>query len=465
MTVHHSSVVKRPFPVVVVGGGLSGLIASTLVARAGTPVVLLEKAAAVGGRAASRTKDGFIFNLGPHALYRAGHLRKTLKALGVEIRGAAPGANGGFVLLGGRRHTLPAGLASLLTTGALTLHGKFELARLQSRLPAVDTASIQRQTLASWLDSQVADAGVRGLMEMLVRVTTFTHDPEHQSAGAAIEQLQLALRASVLYLDGGWQTIVDGLRRAAVDSGVRIVQGAHAVALDRSAERVIDAVRLADGTVIGASAVILGGTPADVDTLASTTFGAGLPPPIRVASLDVALRSLPKTNATVAFGVDAPLYFSVHSAVAALAPAGGAMIHVSKYLRPGESAGRDVEHELEALMDTMQPGWRDRLVSRQYLPSLTVAHTELTAAIGGVNGRPSSRLPAFDNVWIAGDWVGAHGQLSDAAAASASDAAAGTLAALKGCATSTTKDAAADSLVAQPFRAASAGTTPPTRVA
>jgi phytoene dehydrogenase-like protein len=392
-------------------------------------------------------------------------LRKTLKVLGVDIRGAVPGANGGFVLLGGRRHTLPAGLASLLTTGALTLHGKFELARVQSRLPAVDTASIQRETLASWLDSQVADGGVRGLLEMLVRVTTFTNDPEHQSAGAAIEQLQLALRSSVLYLDGGWQTIVDGLRRAAVDSGVRIIQGAHAVALDRSAERVIDAVRLADGTGIGASAVILGGAPADVDALASTTLGAALPPPIRVATLDVALRSLPRTNATVAFGVDAPLYFSVHSAVAALAPAGGAMIHVSKYMRPGESAGRDVEHELEALMDMMQPGWRDRLVSRQYLPSLTVAHTELTAAIGGVNGRPSSRLPAFDNVWIAGDWVGAHGQLSDAAAASASDAAAGTLAALKGCATSTTKDAAADSFVAQPFRAASAGTTPPPRVA
>ena len=407
----------------VVGGGLSGLIASTHVARAGVPVVLLEKSAAVGGRASSRTKDGFVFNLGPHALYRAGHLRKTLKVLGVDIRGAVPGANGGFVLLGGRRHTLPAGLASLLTTGALTLHGKFELARVQSRLPAVDTASIRHETLASWLDSQVADAGVRGLLEMLVRVTTFTNDPEHQSAGAAIEQLQLALRSSVLYLDGGWQTIVDGLRRAAVDSGVRIIQGAHAVALDRSAERVIDAVRLADGTGIGASAVILGGAPADIDALASTTLGAELPPPIRVATLDVALRSLPRTNATVAFGVDAPLYFSVHSAVAALAPAGGAMIHVSKYMRPGESAGRDVEHELEALMDMMQPGWRDRLVSRQYLPSLTVAHTELTAAIGGVNGRPSSRLPAFDNVWIAGDWVGAHGQLSDAAAASAAGAA------------------------------------------
>ena len=401
------------------------------------PVVLLEKSAAIGGRAASSHKNGFTFNLGPHALYRAGCLRQTLKALGIEdVRGGVPGANGGFVLLRGRRHTLPAGLTSLLTTGALTLHGKFELARVQTRLPGIDAASIQRETLASWLDSHLVDQGVRGLLEMLVRVTTFTNDPEHQSAGAAIEQLQLGLRASVLYLDGGWQTIVNGLRRAAVDRGVRLLQASRAVALERSAERVVDAVRLADGTAIRASAIVLGCAPVEVDGLAGTRFTAELPPPIRVATLDVALRSLPKPHATVAFGVDAPLYFSVHSAVAALAPAGGAMIHASKYLRPGETAGREAEVELETLMDTMQPGWRDRLVFKQYLPSLTVAHAEMTAAIGGVTGRPASRLSAFDNVWIAGDWVGPRGQLSDGAAASAEDAATQVFAALKGCATS-----------------------------
>ncbi len=140
------------------------------------------------------------------------------------------------------------------------------------------------------------------------------------------------------------------------------------------------------------------------------------------------------------------------------------MIHVSKYLRPGETAVGDEELELETLMDTMQPGWRESLVFKQYLPSLTVANAEVTAAQGGVEDRPASRVPAFDNVWVAGDWVGPRGQLSDAAAASAADAAAGTLAALKGCATSTTKDAEADSLVVQPFRAA-AGATPPVRVA
>jgi phytoene dehydrogenase-like protein len=157
--------------------------------------------------------------------------------------------------------------------------------------------------------------------------------------------------------------------------------------------------------------------------VAGTRFVAEAPPPIRVATLDVALQSLPQPHATIAFGVDTPVYFSVHSAIARLAPAGGAMIHVSKYLRPGETAGRGDEIELETLMDTMQPGWRDLLVFKQYLPSLTVTHAGVTAAQGGLTGRPSSRAAAFDNVWIAGDWVGPRGQLSDASAASASEAA------------------------------------------
>jgi phytoene dehydrogenase-like protein len=278
----------------------------------------------------------------------------------------------------------------------------------------------------------VSDEGVRQLLRMLVRVTTFTNDPERQSAGAAIEQLQLALRGNVLYVNGGWQTIVDGLRRSAVASGVRIISAANAVVLERSGARQVAAVQLADGSTIRASAVILSGGPAEVDSLAGTRFTSELPPPVRVATLDVALQSLPKPKATVAFGVDTPLYFSVHSAVATLAPAGGAMIHVSKYLRSGETAGRDEELELETLMDTMQPGWRDRVVSKQYLPSLTVTHAEVTAVHGGIAGRPASRVAAFDNVWIAGDWVGPRGQLSDATAASATDAASGTVAAVKG---------------------------------
>ena len=409
-------------PVVVIGGGIAGLTAAALLGRAGIPTVVLEKSSAPGGRAATRDRGGFLFNLGPHALYRAGILKQTLGALGITVTGGIPTGNGGHAILAGRRHTLPAGLVSLVTTGLLGLSGKFELARFQTTLAKIETSAIQNQTLSSWLDSNLADPIVRQMVRMLVRVTTFTNDPDRQSAGAAIDQLQLGLKDNVLYVDGGWQTIVNGLQRAAIDGGARIICHSHAVSLERSNPRTIDGIRLADGSVVRASAVVLAGSPSDVDCLAGTSFASQLAPPVRVATLDVALRTLPNPQATVAFGVDVPLYFSVHSTIAKLAPDAGALIHASKYLAPDEETGSAVRQELESLMEMMQPGWRAYVAHEQFVPSLTVTHAQLSAAVGGTRGRPPSRLPTFENVCIAGDWVGPRGQLSDAAAASAVDA-------------------------------------------
>jgi phytoene dehydrogenase-like protein len=413
----------RQPPVIVIGGGLSGLVAATLIARANLPTLLVEKAAALGGRASTLDKHGFKFNLGPHALYRNGQLSRTLGELGVAVTGRVPTGTGGFAVYRGRSETLPVGLVSLLTTGLLNTAGKLELARFQTRLRSVDAAGLARTTLASWVAEHVRDPRVRELAQMLVRVATFTNDPDRQSAGAAIEQLQLALAGSVLYLDNGWQSIVDGLRRAATAAGVRIVCHTQAVALERCGDRRIDAVRLADGRTIRAAAAIVTGAVGDVGAIVGTGSLGALPPPVRVATLDVALSALPKSRPTLALGVDVPLYFSVHSAYARLAPKDGAVIHVSKYLSPATGPTNDDRRELEDLIDRLQPGWRHRLVFERYLPHLTVTHGELTAANGGTSGRPQSRLAGYDNVFIAGDWVGPRGQLSDAASASAVDAA------------------------------------------
>src|SRR5262245_24062322 len=120
-------------PIVVVGAGLAGLISAALLTRRGLPVVVIERAATPGGRAATREKNGFLFNLGPHALYRKGIHRRTLKELGVEVTGRIATGAGGFAIAGGRLHTLPIGLSSLMTTGALSLAGKMEFARIYTK--------------------------------------------------------------------------------------------------------------------------------------------------------------------------------------------------------------------------------------------------------------------------------------------------------------------------------------------
>jgi phytoene dehydrogenase-like protein len=252
--------------------------------------------------------------------------------------------------------------------------------------------------------------------------------PAELSAGAALAQLKLAVAKNVTYLDGGWQTMVDHLRAAAEAAGVRIVAGARVTAVEH--DDVVRGVRLADGTRHAAHRVILTLTPAEASVLIEGPAGAALKRhadgaiPVRAACLDVGLSSLPRPRSTFALGIDRPLYLSVHSAVARLAPAGRATIHVAKYL-PVDANGdaRADERELEGLLDLIQPGWRDVVVVRRFLPRLVVMNAIATARAGGMAGRPGPAVPEVRGLYLSGDWVGAEGMLADASFASAERAA------------------------------------------
>ena len=101
--------------------------------------------------------------------------------------------------------------------------------------------------------------------------------------------------------------------------------------------------------------------------------------------------------------------------MANLAPEGSVMIHVSKYLpSDDETDPRSLERELEELLDLVQPGWRDVLVERRFLPNMVTVSALPTAAQGGLSGRPGPEVPGISNLYLAGDWVGPEGWLSDA---------------------------------------------------
>jgi phytoene dehydrogenase-like protein len=416
---------------VVIGGGLAGLATAALLARAGRSVRLVEQSHNLGGRARTKVLDGFYFNIGPHALYRSGAGSTVLRELGIQPRGAAPPVSGGFAIKGGVKQTFPAGLISLLTTGLFGLSAKLETARLLSSLSKIDPTRVMNLSVREWVDRQLSQESVRELILATFRLATYTNAPDLLSAGAAIQQLQKALAHGVLYLDHGWQTLVDGLVEAATKAGVIMETGVKVECVERGDAGQVTAIRLGNGRTCRAATVVLtctagiaaglvqGGRQTSLARWAEDSI------PVRAACLDVALNRLPNPGARFALGIDAPLYLSVHSAAAELAPEGGALIQVAKYLPPDHGARpEDDEHELEHLLDLVQPRWREAIVHRRFLPDMIVMNAIASAEWNGTLGRPGPAVHDVPGLYVAGDWVGSEGLLADASLASARQAAA-----------------------------------------
>jgi phytoene dehydrogenase-like protein len=146
--------------------------------------------------------------------------------------------------------------------------------------------------------------------------------------------------------------------------------------------------------------------------------------PARIACLDVALRRLPVPDRPVVQDLDSPRFMSAQSVYSRVAPEGGALVISFKQLDPRHPGDpREDERDLEDLLDAAQPGWRDVLLRRQYLPRIEAAGTLPLAKEGGFAGRPDCRVPGIVDLYLAGDWVGPEGFLVDASMASARRAA------------------------------------------
>jgi hypothetical protein len=160
--------------------------------------------------------------------------------------------------------------------------------------------------------------------------------------------------------------------------------------------------------------------------------------PARVACLDVALRSLPEPRYPVVQDLERPRFLSAQSVYSRIAPEGGAMISTFKMLDPTHpSDPKQDERELEDLLDTVQPKWREVLVKRIFLPHIEAIGMLPTARAGGYAGRPGSVVPGISALYLAGDWIG-KGFLSDPSMDSARQVAQLVLTREKQAATSTT---------------------------
>src|SRR4029079_10581044 len=109
-------------------------------------------------------------------------------------------------------HLLPYGAASLLRTRLLSWREKLRFGRFLQRLPRIDPRPFDGTPLRQWIESEVGAGALAATLAALFRVATYSADHDELSAGAAIAQLLSALAGNVWYVDGGWQSLTDGLR-------------------------------------------------------------------------------------------------------------------------------------------------------------------------------------------------------------------------------------------------------------
>lgn len=379
---------------IVVGAGLAGLIASIKLAKAGVQVRLLD-GSEPGGRARSQALKGQTFNLGPHALYLSGPLRKILRQWGVAHPGADPTRLPSTLSTAQGLLPLPGSVGALLTHPVLAGARVASLAKLALRPKPM---SVQ-----SWL--QDLPDSPRAFFQTLIRLSTYCPDPDSLSAPAAFDQLRLA-QGGVRYLDGGWQGVSDALLRLAHQEGVILLRE-RATQVQAGQVRTLAQTHSADEVIVA--------TPAPT---AQKLTGLTLPhAAVHAACLCLGFAQRPE-GPSFCLGLEQPTYAAVHSDSARLGP--GAVLHLMRY-------GAGSREALLAWGRRLYPAL-DQAQTQRWLPALPVSYGLLR------HGHPRPAVRQAPGLLLAGDWVGERSMLADASAQSALLAADQVLSARRGAA-------------------------------
>lgn len=443
----YTNLTNQTWDVVIIGGGLAGLTAAAVLSQRFHNVLLLEKGKRLGGRAQTHVSDGCFFNLGPHALYKKGEGMKVFKQLGIRLEGKSPKLNGKLTYKQ-QAYAFPVAPQSLLTNAFLKWKEKKELISTMLKINSLAVDMLGDVTLEEWAESNIEHEKVKQLLYVLCRLSTYSHAPQLVCAQHILNQVKTSF-GGVLYLHGGWQTLIDQLVKKVSQQGVKVVTHTSVKHIDGEAPQL--ALQLSDDKVIHARAVIATTSPSDICNLIDSSITAkqkdahqptlkpdsltvlahqsrpGRPNrptpfdtrlkeivPIKGASLDIALRKLPNKTVHFAMDLEKPYYYSNHSHVAQLTndPA-HSVIHVFKYLAPNSTqSAEDIRGELEAYLDRLQPQWKKEVITSRYYPNLTVSHRLPQTGQAQWLEPLETGLRGF---YVAGDWTESHSLLADAA--------------------------------------------------
>jgi phytoene dehydrogenase-like protein len=414
----------QKWDVVIVGGGLAGFVAANYLAKTDLSILILERGKRVGGRARTDQIRQQSFNLGPHALYKKGKAKLILEELDVQLNGKSPKL-GGILVEKNMEYAAPFTPLGLFTTSLLNWKERIEWARVLMKVISINTEKLAQQTFEQWVQQTAGSKKVQSLLYLLGRLATYCHAPEKASAKIIVSHLK-AVISGVLYLDNGWQTIIDQLHNKAVTSGVQVQTHKTIKQIDPIEHDHFKLVLSNDEEISGKYVLCTTGPHelnhmlgekafSQIDSFTKMT-------PVKGATIDVALTQLPNPKQLFAMGITDPLYFSVHSNYARLSDdAKSAVLHVFKYHHPDDNIdGEKVKIELEQFLEKIQPGWKSYEITSRFIPQITVNQRLPQIGDEQMLQRSKTDIPGL---YIAGDWASLDYILSEGAVSSGKQAA------------------------------------------
>jgi len=236
----------KTFDRVVVGGGLSGLLAAWRAANRGETVAVLEGGASLGGLIESRALGGHSFDIGAESFSVAGESALSLvRELGLETSVVWPAkADPQIIFEQGEHYSIPKGILGIpedLSDPLLAeIFSEDELAEAR-RLDALEPIDYSGFTIAQLVDQRLGRAfaqrlvdptvsGVHGTSaKVLDAKTTMPKVVELlETAGSLSEAVRLVRGkakspgSAVASLSGGMRTLIDSLTSRLAGSGVSV---------------------------------------------------------------------------------------------------------------------------------------------------------------------------------------------------------------------------------------------------
>lgn len=411
--------------IVIVGGGLAGYVAANYLAKTNLSILLLEKGKHTGGRARTNKVNQQYLNLGPHALYKKGKAKSILNELGISLSGKSPQL-GGILIENDIEYAAPLSPLGLFTTSFLNGKERMEWIAVLWKVRSINPENLAEQTFQQWVRQVANSEKVKSLLYVLGRLATYCHAPERASAKVVVSNIKNAM-GGVLYLDGGWQTIIDQLHNKAIISGVQVQSYTLVKQIDPVKQDQFRLI-LSNDKEIHAKYVICTTGPHELSELLSEKVNLysnrffNQITPVRGATLDLALTQLPNPRRLFAMGITDPLYYSVHSNYARLSDdTKSTVLHVFKYHHPDDHMDKtSIQNELEQFLDRLQPGWQQYVITKRFIPTITV--NQRLPQIGDEQKLKRSKTE-IPGLYIAGDWASPNFILADGAVSSGKQAA------------------------------------------